>query len=117
MRVSSSGSGYRPKTRPSPTLTLAGNAHFAWLLVIAFFFITGGVYIFAVNERAVYGYDIRKIEKELQSLKKENAELRLREAAGRSLNQVEFGSANLRMEKAVPIGEVTVKKAPSVAYR
>lgn len=117
MRFSPSGSSLSRKSRPSLRLSLNGTSHSALLSVMALFFVTGGVYIFAVNERAVYGYDIRVLEKELVVLKKENAELRLREAEGRSLNRVETGSTNLRMEKAVPVGELIVKKAPSVAYR
>jgi hypothetical protein len=84
---------------------------------MALFFVAGGVYIFAVNERAVYGYDIRTVEKELGVLKKENAELRLKEAEGRSLSKVEMGSTDLRMEKAVPQGELVIGKSGPVAYR
>lgn len=77
----------------------------------------GGAYVFAVNERAVYGYDIRNLETEIVSLKKANTDLRLQEAEGRSLLRVEVGSANLRMEKAEPSDQLMIKKSGSVAYR
>ncbi len=117
MRFFSSGTSLHRKSRPSLKFSLNGNSHFALVVVMAFFFVSGGIYIFAVNERAVYGYDIRTLEKELGTLKKQNAELRLREAEGRSLNRVEQGSENLRMEKAVPQGEIVIGKPGSVAYR
>jgi cbb3-type cytochrome oxidase subunit 3 len=117
MRFSPPGTSLHRKSRPSPQFSLSGTSHFALLVVMALFFVTGGVYIFAVNERAVYGYDIRALEKELATLKKQNAELRLREAEGRSLSRVETGSVNLRMEKAVPVGELIIGKPGSVAYR
>lgn len=87
------------------------------LVGAALFFVLGGMYIFAVNERAVYGYDIRTLEKEIAQLKKDNAELRLHEAEGRSLTRVETGSATLRMEVASPSRELTVTGPGSVAYR
>lgn len=86
------------------------------ILAVAFFFGISGMYVFAVNERAVYGYDIRALEKELVVLKKENAQLRLREAEGRSLLKVEAGSATLRMEKADSAEQLTVEKDGPVAY-
>lgn len=96
---------------------VSGTSHMFLVLTVAFFFGVGGMYVFAVNERAVYGYDIRTLEKELTVLKKENAQLRLREAEGRSLLKVEAGSATLRMERADPIDQVTVEKSGPVAYR
>lgn len=92
-------------------------SHSALLFVMAIVFVLGGMYIFAVNERAVYGYDIRTLEKEIGILKKQNAELRLREAEGRSLMKVEAGSVNLRMEKAVPGLQLVIEQPGSVAYR
>lgn len=117
MRASGAGSRLRWKSHPSLQQTRSGKSHFLFLLVVAFFFVTGGMYIFAVNERAVYGYDIRGIEKELAKLKKENAQLRLQEAAGRSLSRVEAGSMQLRMEKAVPQGELVIGRLGPVAFR
>ncbi len=96
---------------------MPGVSHFPLLVVAAFFFVVGGMYVFAVNERAVYGYDIRTLEQELTVLKKENAALRLREAEGRSLTRVEAGSQNLRMERAEPTLQLTVERESPVAYR
>lgn len=96
---------------------LEGSSQVMLLLGAALFFVLGGMYIFAVNERAVYGYDMRTLEKEITQLKKDNAELRLREAEGRSLTKVEMGSATLRMEVASPSRELVITGPGSVAYR
>lgn len=92
-------------------------SHPSLVVVALLFFVVGGVYIYLVNERAVYGYDMRTIEKELVALKKQNAELRLQEAEGRSLVRVEDGSTNLRMERAIPTTELVIETPGSVAYR
>ena len=104
------------KPQSTRSWLVSGTSHVFLVLAVTFFFGISGMYVFAVNERAVYGYDIRTLEKELNVLKKENAQLRLREAEGRSLSKVEAGSATLRMEKADPTGQLTVEKDGPVAY-
>lgn len=117
MRASTGGLRLSGKSHSSTRPTRSGNSHFLFMVVVAFFFVAGGMYIFAVNERAVYGYDIRGIEKELAKLKKENAQLRLQEAEGRSLTRVEAGSNMLRMEKAIPQEELVIGRSGPVALR
>lgn len=117
MRATELSLGGRRKLKPAVRTTVSGTSHFPLLFVAAFFFVVGGMYVFAVNERAVYGYDIRSLEQELATLKKENAALRLREAEGRSLTRVEAGSQNLRMERAEPVIQLTVERESPVAYR
>lgn len=117
MRATSGGSRRSWPTHSTNSSTRSGRSHFLFMMVVAFFFATGGMYIFSVNERAVYGYDIRGIEKELAKLKKENAQLRLQEAEGRSLTRVEAGSNMLRMEKAIPQEELVIGRSGPVAFR
>lgn len=109
----------RVRSRPNQAVdaSVAGTAHILLAFVALVFFGLGGMYIFAVNERAVYGYDMRTLEQELTTLKKDNARLRLDEARGKSLTTVESGSANLRMERADPGLELMIERPGSVAYR
>lgn len=108
--------GLRRQAVQPTTTSVLGTSHLALIVVAACFFGAAGVYLFAVNEQAVYGYDMRSVERELTALKKENAQLRLREAEGRSLARVEAGSLTLRMERAEPKLQLTVERSSPVAY-
>lgn len=110
-------SGVRRKLTTVTHWSVLGTSHLALLLIAAGCFALGGFYVFAVNERAVYGYDMRVLEQEITALEKENATLRLREAEGRSLARVEAGSATLRMERAEPDQELIIERGGPIALR
>ena len=67
-----------------------------FLLVV---FVAGGGYLYAVNQNAVQGYQIRTLEKEIARLKDENAELKITEADLRSLYRIEASGSELEMQK------------------
>jgi hypothetical protein len=66
------------------------------LLVI---FVIGGGYLYSVNRSAVMGYHLRTLEKEIDALKQENAELKISEADLRSLYRIEASGEELQMQK------------------
>lgn len=78
---------------------LAGSAHLFVLFVLTSLFVAGGCYLYSVNQSAVQGYHMRTLEKEIDVLKQENAELRIAEADLRSLSRIESTGEELRMQK------------------
>lgn len=68
------------------------------VLVFALLLVSGGIYLYSINSSAVKGYQVRQVEKEIQELKKENDNLRIKEAELKSLYRIEESSKNLNME-------------------
>lgn len=61
-----------------------------FLLVLSFgVFLSGILYVYALNRAAVQGYETRTLEKEIAALKKENTRLKLSEAEALSLSAIE----------------------------
>lgn len=83
------------------------------VLVIATFLVFGcaGLYLYSINKSSVEGYTMRLLEQEIETLRKENGELRVREAEIRSLSLVEEGSKILRMEKIQSVDILTLTNA------
>ena len=48
---------------------LSGSAHMLVLAVLAALFVSGGGYLYSVNQNAVQGYHMRTLEKEIDVLK------------------------------------------------
>jgi len=67
------------------------------VLVVALLFICGAVYLYSINSSAVKGYQVRQVEKEISELKKQNEDLKIREAELKSLYHVEESSKNMNM--------------------
>lgn len=68
--------------------------------VIMFFVVLAGVvYIYSINNSAVKGFEMRRAEKAVTSLKKENEQLIIKEAELKSLYNIEEASKKLNMEK------------------
>lgn len=68
--------------------------------VIMFFIVLAGVvYIYSINSSAVKGFEMRKAEKEVTGLKKENESLIIKEAELKSLYNIEEASKKLNMEQ------------------
>jgi len=78
---------------------LSGSVHLFVLTVLTVLFISGGCYLYSVNQSAVQGYHMRTLEKEIDTLKQKNAELRITEADLRSLSRIEASQEELRMQK------------------
>lgn len=78
---------------------LAGSVHMPLLGVLMAVFVIGGCYLYYVNRSAVQGYHLRTLEKEISTLKQENAELKISEADLRSLYRIEASGEELHMQK------------------
>lgn len=78
---------------------LSGSVHMLTLSVLMVVFAIGGGYLYSVNGSAVQGYHLRTLEKEINQLKQDNAELKITEADLRSLYRIETAEETLRMQK------------------
>lgn len=87
---------WTPKQTPRE---LPGSVHMFLLAVLTALFVSGGGYLYAVNQSAVQGYHMRTLEKEIDALKQKNAELRIAEADLRSLSRIESAEGELEMQK------------------
>jgi cell division protein FtsL len=67
------------------------------VLVVALLFVAAGIYMYSINSSAAKGYQMRQVEKQIQDLKKENEDLKIKEAELRSLYHIEESSKNLNM--------------------
>lgn len=67
------------------------------VLIVALLIVCGAVYLYSINSSAVKGYQVRQVEKEIQDLKKQNEDLKIREAELKSLYHVEESSKNMNM--------------------
>jgi cell division protein FtsL len=66
-------------------------------VVIACMVFSGIFYMYSVNQTAVKGIEIRRIEKEISEKKKNNESLKIREAELKSLYNIEESSKQLDM--------------------
>lgn len=95
---------------------LPGSAQVLLIAVMMALFVSGGGYLYAVNQNAVQGYHMRTLEKEIDVLTQKNAELRITEADLRSLHRIEDASSQeLQMQK--PENIKYVEEHGSVALR
>ena len=78
---------------------LSGSAHVLILSILMVIFVIGGGYLYSVNRSAVQGYHLRTLEKEIGTLKQENAELKITEVDLRSLYRIETAEEGLHMQK------------------
>lgn len=85
--------------KEKPGIELAGSAHIFMLGILLIVFVAGGCYLYSVNRSAVQGYHMRTLEKEIDKLKQENAELKIAEADFRSLYRIEASEEALSMQK------------------
>ncbi|MFA5777387.1 MAG: hypothetical protein WC906_03035 [Parcubacteria group bacterium] len=67
-------------------------------LIVALLAISAGAYLYSINSSASKGYQMRQVEKEMQSLKKDNENFKIKEAELKSLYHIEESSKNLNME-------------------
>ena len=77
-------------------------------------FVSGGGYLYSVNQSAVQGYHMRTLEKEIALLKQQNAELRIVEADFRSLSRIEAAQEELRMRKLDNIKYIDEQRSVSL---
>jgi hypothetical protein len=67
------------------------------IVVLACAVFSGLLYIYSVNQTAVKGIEIRKIENEIAKQKEDNEALKIKEAELKSLYNIEGSSKNLDM--------------------
>lgn len=72
-------------------------------IVILFLFFVGGGYLYSVNQNAVQGFHMRNLEREINALKEENAQLQIEEADKRSLARIEEAVKSKQMQKVIEI--------------
>jgi len=70
------------------------------LLVIFLFFMIAAVYLGIINTSAVKGYEVKKVEQEIEKLKKENKQLQIQEAELNSFYNIKDNVSNLNMVEA-----------------
>lgn len=63
----------------------------------------GLLYVYSINQSAVKGFQIRKIEKEIVQLRNENELLKIKEAELKSLYKIEQSSKDLNMLEVAEI--------------
>lgn len=98
---------------PGHSRELSGSAHLLVLSVLTALFVSGGCYLYSVNQSAVQGYHMRTLEKEIGVLKQENAELRIAEADLRSLQRIETAEGEFQMQKLENVKYLEEHDAPS----
>lgn len=81
------------------SVELSGSVHMFLLAILTALFVSGGGYLYSVNQNAVQGYHMRSLEKEINILKQKSAELRITEADLRSLQRIEASEGELQMQK------------------
>ncbi len=77
--------------------------------VVAVFIAFSGIYLYFINSGAIKGYEMRQIEKEISSLKKESEELRIKEAELKSLYRIEESSRRLNMAQTLQVSFIEEK--------
>ena len=90
---------FEPKTKRK--IKFSGRYQFgsasSKVLVVLFILLAGAAYMYFINSTAVKGYEIRQVEKEIESLKKESEGLKIREAELNSLYYIEESSKKVNM--------------------
>ena len=89
---------WQPKERKTKIKTQhASGSMKVGFVVFSLFFVIGAAYLYSVNSNAVKGYEIREVEKEISELRKNQEQLKIREAELNSLYRIERESENLNM--------------------
>ena len=76
----------------------------AKILVVSLCMLVCGAYLGIINTTAVKGYEVRKVEKRIAELKKENEQLQIQEAELNSFYNIKDNIGNLNM---VDVKDVT----------
>lgn len=94
-----------PHSKSRIQKTVKGSGQPLVFAVILFLFLVGGGYLYSVNQNAVQGFHMRNLEREINALKEENAQLQIEEADKRSLARIEEAVKQKEMQK---VNEVVV---------
>ncbi len=82
-----------------------------WVLLMLslFVFLSGIVYVLETNRLAAMGNERRKAKEKLESLKKENEQMKLKEAQLRSIYELEKARKSLSLKKPEKVEFLEVK--------
>jgi hypothetical protein len=89
------------KTKPAKAMPQSRTNWGIWIVIL--FFVMGVVYLTQVNSTATKGYEIKKLDTELNALKESNKRLDLETASLKSIQHIEASVKNLNL---VPSGKV-----------
>ena len=67
------------------------------VLIITLLIVSAGIYLYSINGSAAKGYQMKQVEKEINTLNKENENLKIKEAELKSLYHIEESSKNMNM--------------------
>lgn len=70
------------------------------IIAIVLCFMACAVYLGIINTTAVKGYEVRKVEQEIERLKKDNKQLQIQEAELNSFYNIKDNVGNLNMVEA-----------------
>ncbi|NTW30846.1 MAG: hypothetical protein HGB34_03540 [Candidatus Moranbacteria bacterium] len=92
----------------------AGSIHPVALVGLFVFFLSSVAYVYALNLGAVQGYQARKVESDIASLKEENRRLRITEAQALSLSRIEESVKGHEMDRATEVRMIGGRGAVAV---
>jgi cell division protein FtsL len=79
------------------------------VLILLFAAAAAGFYIYSINNSAVQGQQIKKIENSISELRKEQEDLKIREAEVKSLKFIEDSSKQINMSETVQVSYIEAK--------
>jgi cell division protein FtsL len=90
-------------------LPLSGTGKITWsFLLVSLICVAGVLYIFEVNNAATQGYNIQSLEKQVQELKNNNENLKIKEAELRSMYNIEEKTKDLNMTAPKDVSYLTL---------
>lgn len=104
----------RQRSLGSGTRAFAGSIHPVALVGLFVFFLSSVAYVYALNLGAVQGYQSRKVESDIASLKEENRRLRITEAQALSLSRIEESAKGREMDRATEVRTIGGRGAVAV---
>lgn len=77
-------------------------------VLLFFVFCAGVTYIFQINKMATMGYEIKKTEKQIEELEKQNEVLQIRAAELKSMHNLESDKERMNMKKPDEVGYIEI---------
>jgi len=77
-------------------------------VLLFFVFCAGVMYIFQINKMATMGYEIKKTEKQIEELEKQNEALQIRAAELKSMHNLESDKERMNMKKPDEVGYIEI---------
>jgi len=101
--------GEKKKGIKIKSVSPSGTGKITWsFLLVSLICVAGVLYIFEVNNAATQGYKIENLEKQVQELKNNNENLKIREAELRSMYNIEEKTKDLNMTAPKDVSYLTL---------